>query len=135
MVSGSAKRKKKKTVATTTTAAAPQDGYGEGPAGTKDPSAGGARARSAGPRRRHRGKGDGGAAEEEEEGVALLPPPQADEAARIEAVTATIAGRMEARGIRVLATEGKGRVCVAAQGFEPGRVLLEERAYVHGSGE
>lgn len=49
-------------------------------------------------------------------------------------VTAALARRLATQGISLVVTPDKGRVCVAAGGFEPGRVLLEERAYVHGSG-
>lgn len=50
-------------------------------------------------------------------------------------VTAGLARRLAERGVRLVVTPDKGRVCLAAAGFEPGRVVLEERAYVHGSGE
>jgi hypothetical protein len=49
-------------------------------------------------------------------------------------VTAALARRLMGAGIALVVTPDKGRVCLAASGCEPGRVLLEEGAYIHGSG-
>lgn len=49
-------------------------------------------------------------------------------------VTALLARQLAPRGIQLGYAPGKGRVCRAAGGFEPGRVLLEEAAYVFGTG-
>lgn len=49
-------------------------------------------------------------------------------------VTAALARRLAPCGIALTFDPDKGRLCVAVAGFEPGRVLLQERAYVHGSG-
>lgn len=49
-------------------------------------------------------------------------------------VTAALARQLAPRGIELRWAPGKGRVCRAAGGFEPGRVLLEEGAYVFGAG-
>ncbi len=59
---------------------------------------------------------------------------QEDDASDATTVTAALARRLAAEGIALVFNPDKGRVCQAAVGFEPGRVLLEEGAYVHGSG-
>lgn len=133
MVSGSTKRKKKK-------------------ASAEAAGAAGAGASQSQPQSQQRQRSDldttaAAAAEEEEEIVELDAEGQeilalaqalgeeAHAATGVEgSVTAGLARRLAERGVRLVVTPDKGRVCLAVAGFEPGRVVLEERAYVHGSG-
>lgn len=59
-------------------------------------------------------------------------PPSLPTSSLLEAVHARLAKELhEKHGIVLVHTEEKGRCCLApSQGFEPGRVLIEEEAYM-----
>lgn len=63
---------------------------------------------------------------------ASSPPPSVPTSSLLAAVHARLAQELhEKHGIILVHTEEKGRCCLAPpQGFEPGRVLIEEEAYM-----